>query len=138
MKSFAVSSNGSVLLFRQPWLSNPTLLKAYSQESIHGTTDPVSIGPSEDPVDIRFDASSCFLSIPTTSDPSTPGHACWVQVRWLASDDQTAQTEKSLKSVNMHSLARSHDHVVESEAALSSKKLALSNQMAYTTSQIQV
>lgn len=185
----------SVLLFREPWSSNPTLSKACSREFIYDTTDPVSIGPSEDPVDLRSDASSCSLSIPTrstgrdwpetqlcpdetqaemplsrpvttfrhlsrgdstccklthqrdflivqtdagriyaswdihpvdtTSDPFTPGRTCWVQVKWLASDDQTAQSNESLECVNMHSLAHCHDHVIEDGAALSSKELAL-------------
>lgn len=185
----------SVLLFREPWSSNPTLSKACSREFIDDTTDPVSIGPSEDPVDPQSDASSCSSSIPTTStgrnwpktqlssdetqaemplsrpvitfrrlsrgdstccklthqrdllivqtgagriyaswdihpvdttsDPFSPGRTCWVQVKWLASDDQTAQSNETLGCVNMHSLTHSHDHVIEDGAALSSKGLAL-------------
>lgn len=64
-------------------------------------------------------------SVETTFDPFTHGRTCWVQVKWLTSDDQTSQSDKSLESVNVHSLARSHDHVVEGGAALSSKELAL-------------
>ncbi|KAL8724139.1 MAG: hypothetical protein Q9166_008112 [cf. Caloplaca sp. 2 TL-2023] len=188
----------SVLVFREPWSSNPTLSKACSLDSIHETTNPVSIGPSGDPVDPRSDVSSCSLSNPTMStgrdlpkiqlypdemqvemppsrpittfrhlsrgdstccklthqhdvlivqtdagriyaswdihsvasvdtklDPFIPGRACWVQVKWLASDDQTAQSDESFECINMHSLALDHDHVVEDGAALSSKELAL-------------
>ena len=73
----------------------------------------------------RIHASWDLDSMETTSNPFTHGRTCWIQVKWLTSDDQTSQSDKSLESVNVHSLARSHDHVVEGGAALSSKELAL-------------
>ncbi|KAL8912810.1 MAG: hypothetical protein Q9171_002268 [Xanthocarpia ochracea] len=73
----------------------------------------------------RIYASWDIQSVAITSDLCTPSHACWVQVTWLAKDDQTIQSNERLEFFNIQSLAPNHDHVVEDGAALSSKELTL-------------
>ena len=81
----------SFWLFREPWSSNPTLSKACSRESTYETTDPVSIGPSGDPVAPRSDASSCSLSIPTT-----PNRPDWPETQLRPDEMQVALSSKEL------------------------------------------
>ncbi|KAL8766740.1 MAG: hypothetical protein Q9209_006562 [Squamulea sp. 1 TL-2023] len=64
-------------------------------------------------------------SMNSTYDLFLPRRACWIQVKCLDSDDPRTQNNGRFDFVDVRSLARSHDHVVEDGAALSSKELAL-------------
>ena len=73
----------------------------------------------------RIHASWDFHSVDTAYDPFATDRACWVQVKWLACDGQTAHNDGSFECIDINSLACSHDRILEGGAALSSKELAL-------------
>ena len=63
--------------------------------------------------------------IDTAYDPIASNGACWVQVKWLAQDNQNAHNAGSFELVDINSLASNQDTIVEGGAGLNSKELSL-------------
>ena len=135
-------------------LLSPTTFPGRDEPGVHNYTDRMQPDMRlMNPVEVfrslsRGDSTCCKLIIPrdtltvqtgpmiihaswdsnivdAKSDPSAPHRACWVQVEWLTDDGQTAHDDTNTESIDIDSVARNCDTVVEGGAALSSKELAL-------------